>query len=125
MSIHRNLNVKITAKIADILTHLQEHKAEHAIDYHKAVHVYFQDTKTKLTELLGKAEEGNLKVSYSLHMQPPINNERLYDKYIGMFTMHQGDTMEIDSETYGCLVDNAWDWAVQASTVNSLYSSKF
>lgn len=122
---HVNLNISIKVKPATLITALQKNKSKHLEDYQKAVVVYFEDLEKRIKSLLEKAQEKDIKYQYYLSLPIPINNEKLYDKYIGMFAMAINETIEISSVDYGCIVDDNWDWSVSASTINALYSSKY
>lgn len=43
----------------------------------------------------------------------PEDHTRDYDRVIGMLSMHQGDSFELDESTYAQYVDDDWSWSRQ------------
>ncbi len=124
MAMHQNLSMHVNIKPKDLIKALEKNKEKHLAEYEKALKVYFADLCMKLQELLVQAEEKNSDINYGVNLITPINNEKLYDKYIGMFKMATDEVIEISTEDYGCIVDDNWDWAVSASRMNTFYSSR-
>ena len=122
---NQNLSMKVCIKKADLIAALEKNKKRHLDDYEKAVSVWFDDLRDKFTTLQASVEARDQKADYRVNLTPPVNNEKLYDKYIGMFTLATEDVIEITAEDYGCIVDDNWDWARQATISNAFYSSKF
>jgi hypothetical protein len=125
MAIHRNLDINVKVPVAKLIEALISNKAKHLEDYSKAVTVYFRDMQELLSNLTYQSSQLNLSQDYTIKLHKPVNNEKLYDKYIGMFQMTVDDTIEISAEEYGCIVDDNWDWAASAVVANSFYSSKY
>lgn len=120
---HQNLSMKVKVKLSDLISALEKNKQKHLDDYKIACEVYWEEAESELKKLYKEVKAKTAKQIY-LHKNPPINNEKLYDKYIGMFTLTVDETIEITTEDYGCIVDDSWSWAVSASTANAFYSSK-
>lgn len=125
MAMHTNLDISVRVKTKDLIKALKANKELHLKDYKKALEVWFKDLKEIYISLLKEIETRNMNAKYEICLQSPINNEKLYEKYIGMFEMTTDDTIEISSEDYGCIVDDNWDWARTASVHNNAYSSKW
>lgn len=122
---HQNLEIKIRVAPATLVQALETNKAKHFADFEKAKAVFFDEVQDELKKLLKKAKEASELKTVHYRKEPPINNEKLYDKYIGMFRMATDETIEISSEDYGCIVDDNWSWALTASVLNGAYSSKY
>lgn len=73
---------------------------------------YLAELKGTLT---ARVEAGDLK--------PPIDNSALYEKYLGMFSRVTDETLTFDAETYGCVFDDNWSWAVTVKFLNSTYAA--
>jgi len=121
---HQNLSMSVNVRPADLIDALRRNKAAHLEEYARAVKVYLADLRTKFAELTERAEEADLTVDYNVHLIKPVDNTKLYDKYIGMFTLATDDVIEINTEDYGCVVDDNWDWAVAGKASNMFYSSR-
>lgn len=122
---HRNLNISVKIAPPALIDALVKNKLCHQDDYAKAMSVWLEDLVRRGLEIADAAGAGNIDADYSVHLPKPIDNTKLYDKYIGMFSMATDDVVEISSEDYGCIVDDNWDWAVHATASNAMYSAKF
>ncbi len=122
--IHENLSMTVKVRPADLIEALRRNKAEHLEEYAKAVKVYLLDLRHKFSDLMEKAEAGDLTADYDVRLNKPVDNTKLYDKYIGMFTLATDEVIEISTEDYGCVVDDNWSWAVMGKASNSFYSSR-
>jgi hypothetical protein len=120
---HRNLDITIELKPSDLEDALKKNKSKHLEDYKKAVSVYFADLQREITTIEALVQAKDLDSEHTINLVKPINNEKLYDKYIGFFSMHIKPSVEISAEDYGCIVDD--NWSISAHRINTTYSSKY
>lgn len=121
---HQNLAVTIKARPAQLIEALQRNKARHLEDYKAAVVGYWEDLEAKIRQVEQSAADEDIVADHTITLRKPINNEKLYDKYIGMLSMATDEVIEITSEDYGCIVDDNWEWAISAAASNSFYSKR-
>lgn len=77
-----------------------------------------------LKKMLAKVTEDRIgEEALRLHMTPPADYTRLYDGAIAQLTVHQGETLSIDSETYNQLIGDDWEWTPTFVHTNREYSS--
>ena len=119
------LDIKTEVWIHNLLEVLKKNKEAHIADYNKAVEVYQWDLQQALKDLSEKASgEDFLEQSYKIDLIKPINQEKEYDKYIGMLEMSEKEYISLSVEDYECMVLDDWSWMKTAKLINSSYSAK-
>lgn len=118
-------NITIKVKVADLINALESNKAAHLVDYVEAQKGYFESLIKKSSSNLKAAKAANFEYDYNINLAKPILLEKTYDQYIGMFKMTTTEFLDIDSEQYRCFVEDQWQQAIYAKTINSSYSGRF
>jgi len=113
---------KINVDKAKLIEKIRENKANHVIEYDKAVVSYKEEALKQLANLTSKVEEGALDIK--LNLITPINNADNYDKILEMFTWEVNDTVELEQREFIEYVQDETDFAVSAKFSNTVYSGR-
>lgn len=120
-----NMQIRTKVRIIDLVTCLKENKANHEDEYKLAVEEYYRQLQARLSELLASAQS-KMDVNYVFNMTKPVLRSKDYDKFISQLVsaMDAGQTeLELSTSEYNCFVNDEWDWAVAAKSINSTYAS--
>lgn len=116
------MNLKIKVHRDDLITHLKENKKAHEAEYKEAHTAYFNKLREAIADLLHDANQCGFRAdNYRISLQPPVDQTKMYDKYIHMLGMSHETLIEIGVDEYTKFVDDQWDWAVSAKLFNSQY----
>lgn len=119
------MDMKVTAKIADLISHLKKHRAQHQEDYQSAIEIYWEEVRKKLVELTSAASAEKVPVGgFRVKLDKPEDMTAKYDEYIEMLEMAQETEMVIDKYKFDCFVKDDWDWAANNKQVLGLYNSR-
>lgn len=117
--------LKVIVKVSDLLDALKKNFEAHKEEYVVARKVYYETVADKLRELLANAEKELTPSSgFYINLNPPVDNTKMYEKYIGFLSMSQTDEIEISVEEYENFVKDEWNWATNAKVSNSFYSTQ-
>ena len=112
----------ITVDKAKLIEKIRENKANHIIEYEKAVIAYKEEALRQLAELAKDVEEGALGIR--LELTTPINNVNNYDKIIEMFEWEVSDVVNLEQREFIEYVQDETDFAINAKMSNTFYSSR-
>lgn len=56
------------------------------------------------------------------NLREPASHVAEYDRALGMLTLHTGETMTLDMDSYRRYVDDEWDWSNQAKAIFDSYT---
>ena len=118
----RNGNRTISVNKIPLIEKIKDNKANHILEYEKAVVAYKEEALRQLNEQIKKVEEGSLKAK--LDLITPINNAENYDKIIEMFVWEVNDVVELEQNEFNEYVQDETEFAVQAKFSNTMYSLK-
>ena len=112
---------KINVDKAKLIEKIRENKANHVIEYDKAVIAYKEEALKQLKELTEDVEEGALGIK--LDLVTPVNNADNYDKIIEMFQWEVNEIVELEQREFIEYVQDETDFAISAKFNNTYYSS--
>lgn len=115
-------SMKITAKTSDVLATLVKNRETHAKIVAEARVGYMEKARAAIKAKLDKLESGKL-VSLAFHLMVPIDQTKIYDTAIQMLQMHQGESIELDSDQVRCLIQDRWEWTRTFYGTNKAYSA--
>lgn len=102
---------KITVSRIDLLTTLEDNREKHLAQYTKAIKGYRKKVIKTLEKQLKDARDGGKIDLRALGMFPePRNYVAEYDTAIAMVEWAQGDSIEIDQESFRNFVQDEWGW---------------
>ncbi len=121
----RMINIKTTTDRHQLLNALKKNREIHQHEYKEAVKGYWE----KVQELSAKIHNRASKMDGTFHpkvnelarLSIPVDNTKKYDNLIKQLEMSKDSTLELDSTQFNCIVNDEWDWAVSAKTLNSSY----
>jgi hypothetical protein len=114
----RNINVDK----AKLIEKIRENKANHIIEYDKAVIAYKEEALKQLKELMEDVQDGELGIR--LELTTPINNVKNYDKIIEMFDWEVSDVVTLEQREFIEYVQDETDFAINAKMSNTYYSGR-
>lgn len=116
------MDLKIRVEKEKLIQSLLDNKKAHEAEYIEAHNAYFNKLRGDLADLLHDANQCAFRDDqYRLHLQQPVDQTDMYDKYINMFRMSADDLIEIGVDEYTKFVEDQWEWAVSAKLFNSQY----
>jgi hypothetical protein len=115
----RNGNRTIKVDKKKLIEQIKENKVKHIESYNKAVEAYKLEAISQLTNLLERANNGELNLK--LDLVSPINNSENYDKVIQIFEWEVDDIVELEQQEFIEYVQDETDFAIRAKTLNSSY----
>lgn len=127
--------IKANYRPGDLANYLKANRDKHVQDYHVAIEVYDADvTKafddaTKAVKNAGKTRDVNsVYQAYNTLSQivnkKPVNMEKKYDQYIRLFITTPSEIVVLNLNEANAIINDEWDWATAAKTVNNSYSSR-
>lgn len=134
-----SLNFKGKFPVKILIEALKKNKVLHEKEYAESIEVYYKKMETALLNLhevsFGLASSAREKkdLTYYNDLQialravsslvKPVDCKKLYDEYIKMFKDMAEPNVELTVQEYNSIVNDEWDWAINAKTVNSTYLS--
>ena len=117
---------EVTVNKSDLLIILTKNRAQHQIDYDKAIEGYYVELVEKLEKALVIAKEGpdGDQPVRGVHLQEPLCYITEYDRAIGMLEMHVENEVTISGVEYSHFVDDEWVWKDNWKLTNTGYMSK-
>jgi len=112
----------ISVDKAKLIEKIKENKANHIIEYDKAVIAYKEEALKQLAELTKDIQEGVLNIR--LNLTSPINNSNNYDKILEMFEWEVSDVVTLEQKEFIEYVQDETDFAINAKMSNTFYSSR-
>jgi hypothetical protein len=112
-----------------LIQRLRTHKGAHIAEYEAARKVYFEELHEYLVELVSDAScsrlrDDNYQIDVYSKFKPPVNASKLYDQYIRMLELATDDEIELNADAYSSIVEDEWDWAKSAKSINVGYASR-
>lgn len=125
----RTLDIKAKYKTSFLIDKLKEHRDNHITDYAKAVTVYNNDLTRALEKLAATASGTDLdevKQAYNkvFAIVKPVDARKAYEQYISLLSNSADEIIELDMDDANSIINDEWDWAVNAKMTNSFYSSR-
>lgn len=115
----------IQANVCTLINALQENLKRHKKDYKIAREIYFDDLCQILNEMIDDAEEKvEREDRYLVSLVAPRDESEQYKRHIGFLELSEEKEIEISMEDYQRIVEDDWDWIIQANRVNATYSSR-
>lgn len=115
------IDLKVTARKADILAKLYANREAHQHMVAEARAGYLDAARRELRQRLGQIED-NKPVALDFKLKPPKDFSRIYDTTISQLEAHTGDTIELSSSEFNMLVEDQWDWMSEFINLNARYS---
>jgi hypothetical protein len=132
------LDVKTKFKTVDIISQLHEHRKNHIKEYENAMEVYREKVLGFTQLLIGAATNFSIEVKegkdidynevskkwFNLtQLKVPVDSREMYDQLITLFASSDEETIEMSLQDANSIINDEWDWAISAKTINSTYSS--
>lgn len=136
------LSVETEYSVTTLLKALEENKQNHITEYAEAKKLYdasvlkLRSNYTKIAKKVPKDisdtetfENYLLKVSEArqdlYRLRPPVDAVKMYDDYIRNLsaTATEKGTIKLTFEQANALINDQWDWAVEAKASNAFYLS--
>jgi len=134
------LKIKTRFKRTHLIDVLRKNLAEHLEEYKTAMEVYEVDkieALKNLSKVASKVAKGTMKASddryvtgdvigvayyeYS-NLSKPIDASQMYEEVIVLFENASEEEIELTFEEANTILNNSWDWAVNAKLLNSTYA---
>lgn len=109
----------ITVKKADLITKIKENRANHELEYAKAVEAYKKEAQRQINEQQNFLNEG--KLSLRLNLVAPQNKTEEYDKIVQMFDWEINETVELSQGEFNEYILDETSFARDAKFANSTY----
>ena len=58
-------------------------------------------------------------------LNKPVDASKMYEQYISLLSQSTDKELTLALNDANAIINDSWDWAIQAKTVNSTYSSRF
>ena len=116
-----NLTTKISKKKA--LEVIRKNRTQHEADYKEATKIYMKELEESLTEKLNQVQRG-LEPSLMFTNRKPSQYLKEYDSAIKMLEMTTDKTIELDPQTFNCLINDEWLWKHDFLSTTGLYLKK-
>lgn len=107
-------------KLVDVLTKNRETHRDIFLDAQKGYRIRLIAEFEKRLELA----KNNKPVDTYLHLTPPVDQTKDYDRAIKMCEMSTDEVVELGEEDFTQFVMDQWDWTRQWKNSNSAYSNK-
>lgn len=113
----------VDAKVSELLETLKKNREAHNAIFLEAVEGYQKEAVRILEEHIARIKKGTREQVY-VSLPVPVEHTFDYDRAILMLKMHQGETFELDEQSFAELVMDEWGWRQTFLTSNSTYSPK-
>lgn len=124
-------NIKAQYNPKGLAHALQENKKKHIAEYASALEVYGRDLDKAWTEFQKVVKRASRTKDTAALQSPyfalvglikPVNLKEKYDHYIAIFESIQDTEVEMTLDQANAIINDEWDWAVSAKSINSTYS---
>lgn len=129
----RVLDIKAKYSKKYLSDKLKEHLNNHIVDYEKAMGVYKLDMISALKELtdasmnaMATFDKVTIQKAYNKinAITKPVDATKAYKQYIDLLFAASDEFIELTMHDANAIINDEWDWAVQAKMTNSFYSSR-
>ena len=137
MKLGNQIDLKVKYSTKFLVEKLTEHLYNHVKDYKKAMKLYEDDMKDALQKLGSEAmiqmvsPDANFDLSKTRSLynevfavKKPIDASNAYKQYIELLKMNVTDFLELDIADANSIINDEWDWAINAKLTNSAYTSR-
>lgn len=136
MQLSRVLDIKVNYSVSFLIEKLKVNLENHIDDYEKALIVYKKDLYKHLMEIQNicddilRKNDVELKDFNSMYskiytLNKPVDASKMYEQYISLLSQSTDKELTLALNDANAIINDSWDWAIQAKTVNSTYSSRF
>ncbi len=119
------INIKTKTYRSDLLDSLKKNLSTHQSEYKIAVKGYWERVQELTAKINNRASKMDVTFSPKVHelsrLTFPVDNTKKYENLIRQLELSQDELLELDSTQFNCIVNDEWDWAVSAKTLNSSY----
>lgn len=116
-----NLQTKVSKKKA--LEIIRANRIQHKKDFEDASIEYHKTVVVALEEKLKQATSGK-DVTLAFSLSKPVQYLTEYDKAIKMLELTTDTTIEMDPQTFDCLINDNWGWKQNFLNNTGLYLKK-
>lgn len=111
----------ITVDKNELLAAMRANRDRHRTVFEAALAGYRDHVLEILEEHIAGLREGRTPET-RIVVSRPEDHTRDYDRVLGMLSMHNGDTFELDEDTYARYVDDDWAWSRQWIAMSRSYA---
>jgi hypothetical protein len=108
-----------------LLEALAQNLKAHELEHEQAYMGYRRTLAKLIAELAKNVEDDDRPLNnrvYKLVGHPePKSHADDYRRAINMLEAHDGDTIDLDNDSYRCYVEDEWDWQGNFKSTNSNY----
>lgn len=115
----RTGNRTIKVNKVKLMDKIKENKANHIVEYDKAVIAYGKEAHRQLEKQLVAVKKGSLNARLSLIT--PVDNRENYDKILAMFEWEEDTIVELEQTEFNEYVQDETHFAMQAKVSNMSY----
>lgn len=115
-------SMRVSVNRLETLGAIKENAERHAKIVAEAREGYMKAAEKALAARLKELRAGKI-VSLSFNLAPPVDQSKVYRTIIKMLEMHQGETVDLDSNQVRSFVMDEWDWKRQFLLSNAPYSA--
>lgn len=112
-----NRTIKVNKQ--KLMKQIKENKANHIVEYDKAVIAYKKEALRQLEIQMDKVKNGALDAK--LNLITPIDNRENYDKILAMFEWEEDNIVELEQNEFNEYVQDETHFAVQSKIANMSY----
>jgi hypothetical protein len=135
MNLANRLNIKLKYDVNVLITHLKANRDKHVSEYKEALKNYRFEVEQKLLTISALADKQvedkkfdnfealRIALNSLVMLTVPKDAEKMYDQYINMLGNTISGEIELSAEDANAIINDGWDWAVEASLSNSTYLS--
>jgi hypothetical protein len=135
MNLANRLNIKLAYDVNVLITHLKANRDKHVSEYKEALKNYRFEVEQKLLTISALADKQvedkkfdnfealRIALNSLVMLTVPKDAEKMYDQYINMLGNTISGEIELSAEDANAIINDGWDWAVEASLSNSTYLS--
>jgi hypothetical protein len=135
MNLANRLNIKLAYDVNVLITHLKANRDKHVSEYKEALKNYRFEVEQKLLAISALADKQvedkkfdnfealRIALNSLVMLTVPKDAEKMYDQYINMLGNTISGEIELSAEDANAIINDGWDWAVEASLSNSTYLS--
>ena len=116
-----NLQTKVSKKKA--LDIIKSNRVEHEKDYKEAVKEYLKKAEEELKLKLNQIQRG-IDINLNISLSKPVQYLTEYDSAIKMLEMTTESTVDMDPQTFDCLINDNWNWKHSFLSNTGIYLKK-
>ena len=113
----------IRISVAKLRETVRANRDNHRAIYEESFKKYRDMAIAELERMLADAKAGK-KIRRSVHLTPPMNQTKDYDRVLKMLDMTTDDVVELSEDDFAQYVMDEWRWKEQFTQVNSTYSPR-